>query len=198
MIEYGKNRIGVNFIFFEPITLGFPSRENLEKIDYDGVTLGDYATIRSGTILYSDVIAGSHLSTGHNVLVREHTRIGDHVSLGTGVIIEGNSVIGNYANLQSLVYIPTQTTLGDYVFIGPNAVLTNDKYPPNGGNNLKGPVINDYASIGANATILPGIQIGRGSLVAAGSVVTRDVPSNTLAIGAPARIKPLPKEASRV
>jgi len=195
MIEYGINKIGENAVIFEPVTVGFPSRDNIGKRDYNGVTIGNNAVIRSGTILYSDVQAGCSFSTGHNVMVREKTIIGDHVSLGTGVIIEGNCSIGSYVNLQSLVYIPTNSVIGDHVFIGPNTVLTNDKYPPHGGPNLTGPVIADHASIGANATILPGVHIGKGSLVAAGSVVTRDVPEKKLAIGSPARIKDLPKGA---
>jgi acetyltransferase-like isoleucine patch superfamily enzyme len=197
MIEYGINQIGKNVRIFDPVTLGFPSREYLGRTDHPGVILGDDATIRSGTILYSDVRTGSHLSTGHNVLVREKTSIGDHVSLGTGVIIEGQCTLGDYCNLQSMVYVPTNSELGDHVFIGPNAVLTNDKYPPHGGRNLHGPKIRDYVSIGANSTILPGITIGEGALIAAGSIVTRDVPPFTLAIGSPARIKPLPDGAKR-
>jgi acetyltransferase-like isoleucine patch superfamily enzyme len=168
------------------------------KTEFPGVTIGNNATIRTGTILYSDVLIGDNFSSGHNVLVREKTTIGDHVSLGTNVIVEGNCIIGDHANLQSLVYIPTNTKIGSHVFIGPNTVLTNDKYPPNGGKNLTGPVIEDYASIGANATILPGVRIGKGSLVAAGSVVTRDVPPGSLAVGAPARIQKLPAGAERV
>lgn len=130
-------------------------------------------------------------------MVREKTTIGDNVSIGTNVIIEGYSEIGDYCNLQSLVYIPTNTIIGDHVFIGPNTVLTNDKYPPHGGNTLTGPVIEDYASIGANVTILPGVRIGAHSLVAAGSVVTKDVPPETLAVGNPAKIRPLPEGAKR-
>ena len=91
-----------------------------------------------------------------------------------------------------MVYIPTNTTIGDHVFIGPNAVLTNDRYPPSGC--LEGPVIKTGAAIGANATILPGVCIGEGAFVAAGSIVTRDVPDHMMAIGTPARIKELPKE----
>ena len=192
MIEYGINQIGDNVTLFEPVTLGFPSRQYIGKKKYPGVTIGDEAIIRPGTVLYSDVIIGSHFSTGHNVLVREETTIGNFVSLGTGVIIEGHCLLGDHVNLQSMVYIPTNTTVGNHVFIGPNAVLTNDKYPPRGADSLKGPIIEDHASIGANMTILPGIIIGEGSLIAAGSIVTRDVPHNSLAIGAPARIKPLP------
>lgn len=195
MIEYGINHVGKNGQFFEPVTLGFPSRDYIGKKDHPGVTIGDNAIIRSGTILYADVRTGSGFSTGHNVLVREKTIIGNDVSLGTGVIIEGNCTLGDHVNLQSMVYIPTNSELGNHVFIGPNAVLTNDKYPPHGGKNLIGPTICDRASIGANSTILPGVTIGEGALIAAGSIVTKDVPSFSLAIGSPARIKPLPDGA---
>jgi acetyltransferase-like isoleucine patch superfamily enzyme len=92
-----------------------------------------------------------------------------------------------------MVYIPTNTIIGDHVFIGPNAVLTNDRYPPARTGNLVGPVLKNRAAIGANATILPGVYIGEGSLVAAGAIVTRNVPDHMLAIGSPARIKDLPR-----
>jgi len=195
VFEYGNNQVGKNVQIFDPVTLGFPSRDYIGKKDHPGVIIGDNAIIRSGTILYADVRIGSNFSTGHNVLVREKTVLGNHVSLGTGVIIEGNCTIGNHVNLQSMVYVPTNSELGNYVFIGPNAVLTNDKYPPHGGKNLFGPIVRDHASIGANATILPGVTIGEGALIAAASVITKDVPPFSLAIGSPARIKPLPEGA---
>lgn len=197
MIEYGKNHLGENATVFENVTLGFPSRENIGKNEFDGVTIGKNAILRSGTVIYSHVTCGENLSTGHNVVIRENTIIGNYVSLGTNVIIEGNCSIGDHVNLQSLVYIPTNSRIGSHVFIGPNTVLTNDKYPPHGGKDLRGPILEDYASIGANATILPGVTIGSRSLVAAGSIVTKDVPPNSLAIGAPARIMDLPPGAQQ-
>ena len=195
MAQYGQNTIGENCRIFDPVILGFPPRYFLDSLEYPGCIIGPDAVIRPGTTIYSDVSIGSNFSSGHNVFIREKTDIGSHVSLGTGVIIEGYSTIGDYSNIQSMVYIPTHSTIGSHVFIGPNSVLTNDRYPPHGGNCLAGPIIEDHASVGANVTILPGIRIGEGSLVAAGSVVTRDVPSRTLAIGSPSRIKPLPKGA---
>lgn len=197
MTHYGTNTIGDDPCIFENVILGFPSRKYIGKTEFPGVVIGKRAIIRPGTTIYSDVVIGDEFSSGHNVLVREDTTIGDHVSLGTNVIIEGNCQIGDHANLQSLVYVPTNSRIGSHVFIGPNAVLTNDKYPPHGGNDLRGPVIEDYVSIGANATLLPGVRIGSGSLVAAGSVVTRDVPPHSLAIGSPARIRELPEGAER-
>lgn len=193
--HFGLNTIGNNVRIFDPVYLGFPPRYYLDKNEYPGCIIGDNSVIRPGTTIYADVKIGSSFSSGHNVLIREKTVIGNSVSIGTGVIIEGCSEIGDFCNLQSLVYIPTNSVLGSHVFIGPNTVCTNDKYPPHGGENLKGPIIDDYASIGANVTLLPGVKIGKGSLIAAGSVVTKDVPPEKLALGNPARVKDLPKGA---
>jgi len=193
MIEYGNNKVGPNAQIFEPVTLGFPSRDKIGKTNFPGTTIGKDAIIRSGTIIYCDVTIGDQFRSGHNVIIREKTRIGNHVAIGTATVIEGNTTVGNHVNLQSMVYIPTDTKVGNRVFIGPNAVLTNDRYPPSGIGGLIGPCIKDGAAIGANATILPGICIGEGSLVAAGAVVTRDVPDYMLAVGSPAKIKDLPK-----
>jgi acetyltransferase-like isoleucine patch superfamily enzyme len=192
MREYGINIIGEGAQIFEPVTIGFPSRENIGKAGYPGTTIGHHAILRSGTIIYCDVIIGNYFQSGHNTLIREKTRIGDRTAIGTATVIDGNTSIGNDVSLQSLVYIPTNTTIGNHVFIGPNAVLTNDRYPPS--RCLKGPVVKTGAAIGANATILPGVCIGEGALVAAGSIVTRDVPDYMMAVGTPARMKELPKE----
>ena len=141
MKEYGINVIGEGAQIFEPVTIGFPSRENIGKTGFPGSTIGRHAVLRSGTIIYCDVIIGDNFQSGHNTLIREKTRIGDRTAIGTATVIDGNTSIGNGVSLQSMVYIPTNTTIGDSVFIGPNAVLTNDRYPPSG--SLEGPVIKD-------------------------------------------------------
>jgi len=194
MIEYGKNSIGKGSQIFEPVTLGFPSRDNMGKTGFTGTIIGKNAVIRSGTIIYCDVTIGDQFQSGHNVLIREKTRIGDGVAIGTSAVIEGNTSIGDNVSLQSMVYIPTDTVIGNKVFIGPNTVLTNDRYPPTRIGGLKGPQIMAGAAIGANATLLPGVCIGEGALVAAGAIVTRDVPAHMLAIGAPAKITALPQK----
>lgn len=195
MKEYGKNVIGEGAQVFEPVTIGFPSRENLGKTGFSGTTIGHHAVLRSGTIIYCDVIIGDNFQSGHNTLIREKTRIGDRTAIGTATVIDGNTTIGNDVSLQTMVYIPTNTTIGDHVFIGPNAVLTNDRYPPSG--SLEGPVVKTGAAIGANATILPGVCIGEGAFVAAGSIVTRDVPDHMMAVGIPARMKDLPQAMAK-
>jgi acetyltransferase-like isoleucine patch superfamily enzyme len=196
MKEYGINVVGEGIQIFEPVTIGFPSRENIGKNNFPGTTIGRNAVLRPGTVIYCDVTIGDNFQSGHNSVIREKTRIGNRTVVGTATVIDGNTTIGSEVSLQSMVYIPTNTTIGDRVFIGPNAVLTNDRFPPSGV--LAGPVIKDGAALGANTTILPGICIGEGAFVAAGSVVTRDVPAGMMAIGAPARMKDLPSEMRRM
>jgi len=188
----GNYKKGRDCYLSEDVKLGIPSREWIGKEECPGTTIGKNAFIRSGTNIYCEVTIGDEFQTGHNVLIREKTTIKNGVTIGTASIIEGHCTIGNNVSIQSMVYIPTNTIIGNNVFIGPNAVFTNDLYPPSD-NALKGPIFKDNVSIGANATILPGITLGEGSLVAAGAVVTKDVPSGMLAVGNPARFRKLPE-----
>ncbi|MFC2001668.1 acyltransferase [Chloroflexota bacterium] len=199
---YGKSSIGESSLLLEKVIIGYPHAEilniiknediSIENYQFQGAIIGDNALIRPNTIIYCHVTIGKNFKTGHNVLIREYTKIGDNVSIGTNSIIEGNTNIGNNVNIQSNVFIPRDTIIGDFVFIGPHAVLANDKYPIRKNATLKGPVIRKGVSIGANATILSGVELGEGSLIAAGALVTKDIPPWKLAIGSPADIRELP------
>lgn len=165
--------------------------------DHDGAAnparIGPSVRVRSGTVIYADVSLAAGCQTGHHVTVREATRVGEDGVIGTNVVIDGQVTIGARASLQTGVYLPPGTTLGDDVFVGPYAVFTNDPYPLRVDAELVGPTLEDHVSVGANATVLPGVTIGRGSFVAAGAVVTDDVPPGTLAVGTPASNRQLPE-----
>ncbi|MEM2763652.1 MAG: DapH/DapD/GlmU-related protein, partial [Sulfolobales archaeon] len=122
---------------------------------------------------------------GHNVLIREGTVVNAKTKIGTGTIVDGHTTIGNNSNIQSGVYIPISTKIGNRVFIGPRAVITNDRYPPS--KRIVETIIEDDAVIGANSTIVAGVRIGRRAVVAAGAVVTKDVDSDTVVAGVPAK-----------
>lgn len=160
--------------------------------------IGKNAFIRSNSVIYDDVVIGENFTTGHGAVIREKTSIGDHVLIGTNSVVEGQCTIGNNVSIQSNVYIPIKTNIEDYVFMGPCVCITNDKYPIRIDFDLKGPTIRRGASIGANSTFLSGIEIGEGAMVAAGAIVTHDVPPYYLAIGAPAKIKPLPERLKKL
>ena len=200
---YGKNRVGDDGIVLEDVILGYPTTDILldvsarriaaEYLDYSGTVIANNAVIRSHAIFYREVTVGHHVRTGHRAMVRENCRIGDHVMIGSNVVIDNNCLIGSHVSIQSSVYIPTGTEIGDYVFLGPNSVILNDPYPIREGSRLAPPVLERGVTIGGNATILPGIRLGEGCFVAAGALVTKNVPAWSLAIGSPARFSDLPE-----
>lgn len=134
-------------------------------------------------------IIGDGTSIWINVQVREGAKIGQKCILSKDVYIDADVEIGDFCKVQNGVSIYKGVTIGDKVFVGPNAAFTNDKVPrafdPNW--RITETRIEEGASIGANATIVCGITIGEYAMVAAGAVVTKDVPPYTLVMGNPAR-----------
>ncbi len=201
---YGNSSIGEGSVIMENCIIGYPEHNVLKEIielnivasehTFIGSTIGKNAMIRPNTTIFSNVNAGNKFMTGHNAMVRENTEIGDHVLVGTNTIIDGNCKIGSNVSIQGNAYIPTHATIENNVFIGPCSCLTNDRYPVRGEYVPLGPTIREGASIGGNVTIVPEIEIGKGAMVAAGALVTKDVPDWKMAVGCPARIQNLPEE----
>lgn len=125
-------------------------------------------------------------------------RIGADCNICDHTFIENDVVVGNRVTVKCGVQLWDGLRVEDDVFIGPNVTFTNDPYPRIGIRVAKYPltVLCQGCSIGANATILPGIRIGRGAMVGAGSVVTKDVPEFVLVSGSPARVRRRLSDAS--
>lgn len=123
-------------------------------------------------------------------VVFKDARIGKNCNICSHTLIENDVIIGNNVTVKSGVYIWDGARIEDNVFIGPCVAFTNDKMPRSKiyPEKFEGIIIKKGSSIGANATILPGITIGENAMVGAGSVVTKDVPANAVVIGNPAKI----------
>jgi acetyltransferase-like isoleucine patch superfamily enzyme/dTDP-4-dehydrorhamnose 3,5-epimerase-like enzyme len=136
-----------------------------------------------------------HLGAGTRVWAFAHLLggavVGSDCNICDGVFIENDVVIGSRVTIKCGVQLWDGTRIEDDVFIGPNATFTNDKFPRSRHTrtDCKPTIIGKGASIGANATILPGIEVGPEAMVGAGAVVTRQVPPHAIVVGNPARIK---------
>ncbi len=147
--------------------------------------------IHPTAIVEENVKIGENTRIWHFVHIRKNAKIGKNCNLGKDVYIDTGVEIGNNVKIQNGVSIYRGVKVEDDVFIGPYAVFTNDLYPRSFNKEWKvvPTIIKRGASIGANATIVCGVTIGEYSLVAAGSVVTKDVPNFGLVLGNPARLK---------
>ena len=154
-------------------------------------------TIAANADVAASAVLGKDCKIWHLAQVREDVRMGDNCIVGRGAYVGTGVTLGDNCKIQNYALVYEPATLADGVFIGPAVVLTNDTYPravsPDG--SLKsahdwtpvGVTIEEGASIGARAVCVAPVTIGRWSTVAAGAVVTKDVPAFALVAGVPAR-----------
>ena len=124
------------------------------------------------------------------VVVLEGAQIGRNCNVCSHCFIENDVVIGNFGTIKNGVYLWDGTRIEDNVFIGPNVTFSNDRFPRSKHypEKFETTVVKRGASIGANATILPGLTLGENCIVGAGAVVTRSVPDHAVVVGNPARV----------
>jgi acetyltransferase-like isoleucine patch superfamily enzyme len=150
------------------------------------LVIGAGALIRSHSIFYEGSEFGPGLVTGHRVTVRERFIAGAALQIGTLCDFQGHATVGDYVRTHSSVHIGQRTTIGNFVWVFPYTVFTNDPHPPSEGY-LRGVVVEDFAVVATMVTVMPGVRIGTRALVGAHSLVTRDVPPDTVAVGVPAK-----------
>jgi acetyltransferase-like isoleucine patch superfamily enzyme len=155
------------------------------------VIIGPECAIGPHAVIYYDVQIGRNTLIGDGASIREKVRIGDHCIISRGVTINYNTTIGNRTKIMDLTHITGNCEIGDDVFIAVLVATTNDSAIGKQGYDearMRGPRIANGAAIGAMANLLPGVSIGAGAVIAAGSLVSRDIPAGKFALGSPARV----------
>jgi acetyltransferase-like isoleucine patch superfamily enzyme len=151
--------------------------------------LGVRVTVCAGAIVYAGSVIGDEAIIGDQTQVRERSVIGPQTVVGRGSAIDNDVMIGARVKVQTNVYVTGFSVVEDDVFIGPRASTTNDdtmsRHAP--GEALRGPTLRRACRIGGGAVLVPGVEVGEEAFVAAGAVVTKDVPPRAFMVGVPAR-----------
>jgi acetyltransferase-like isoleucine patch superfamily enzyme len=151
--------------------------------------MGVRVTVCAGAIVYAGSVVGDEVIIGDQAQVRERSVIGPQTVVGRGSAIDNDVVIGARVKIQSNVYVTAFSVVEDEVFIGPGASTTNDdtmgRHPR--GEALRGATLRRACRIGGGAVLVPDVEVGEEAFVAAGAVVTKDVPPRAFMVGVPAR-----------
>lgn len=155
------------------------------------IVVGNNCHIGPHAVIFYDVEIGENTLIGDGASIREQCRIGKGCLISRYVTINYSTIVGDGTDIMDNSHITGKCTIGKHVFIAPSVTTGNDNSVGKAGyneNNIGGPSIEDNASIGIGAILLPGTRIGNNALVAAGSVVTKDVPPRAVVMGVPAKI----------
>jgi acetyltransferase-like isoleucine patch superfamily enzyme len=155
----------------------------------DKVSIGEGALIGGHVVIHFGVRIGAGARVGDHAQIRDGAEIGAGSTVGSFVSVDPEVVVGERVSIQTRCYITGGTRIEDDVFVGPGVTLTNDnsmnRHRPEF--EFEGPLLRRACRIGGGATICPGVEIGEEAFVAAGAVVTADVPPRTVVMGVPAR-----------
>jgi UDP-2-acetamido-3-amino-2,3-dideoxy-glucuronate N-acetyltransferase len=151
--------------------------------------LGEGATVGAGAVIAAGTRVGPGAFVGDRAFVRERAVIGEASAIGAATNVDNDVTIGARVKVQTGCYITAFTTIEDDVFVAPCVTTTNDNTMGRHGANyeLRGALLRRACRVGAGSILLPGVEVGEEAFVAAGALVTRNVPSRTLVMGVPAK-----------
>jgi UDP-2-acetamido-3-amino-2,3-dideoxy-glucuronate N-acetyltransferase len=196
--------IGDGVTIQDGVVLGKPPRLSPRSSTVGAVdaplTIGDGASICTQAIVFAGATIGAGSIVGDQAYVRERAVIGRDTVIGRGASIDNDVVVGDRVRVQSQVYLTGFSVVEDDVFLGPCAMTTNDDTMARHGAEagLRGPVLRRACRIGGGAVLVPGVEVGEEAFVAAGAVVTNDVPAFAVVMGVPARVVRRVPESDRL
>lgn len=210
----GQCQIGDGSLVDESAIIGHPCKAaQLGERSLDssaGASIGANCIIRSNSVIYENTVLGDNVQTANNVIIREDVRIGDGSVFGGGSIVLAGAQLGRNVRVMEQSLVCEGAVVGNDVFIAPHVSFTRGRhmlgafihagrmseeeadalemrYADPAGPSV---TIGDDVRIGANSVILAGVSVGNGAVIAAGSVVSLDIPENHLVVGNPGRIIP--------
>jgi acetyltransferase-like isoleucine patch superfamily enzyme len=154
------------------------------------LVLGARVTVCAGAVVFAGASIADGSILGDQSYVRERSRIGEGSVIGRGSVVDNDVVVGVRVRVQTNVYLTAFTTIEDDVFVGPGATTTNDDTMSRHGPEmqLRGAILRRACRVGGGTVLTPGVEVGEEAFVAAGAVVTRDVPARAVVMGVPARV----------
>lgn len=172
-----------------PTTPGSTARTY--SAEYGETIIGENTILCPGVIIYTGTTIGHNTLLGDNCSIREKCLIGNFCIISRNVSVNYETEIGNYTKIMDNSHITGNMKVGDHVFISVLVSSTNDNSmgrSEDATDHLTGPVIEDYVTIGAGASLLPGVVVGKNAIVGASALVTKNVPDNKVVMGIPAKI----------
>lgn len=178
--------IGEGVVVQEGAILGKPTLRGSSK---EPLRVGDGARIGAQAILFDGAVIGEGVTIGDQAYVRERAVIGAGTLIGRGSCVDPDVVIGERVSIQTNVYVTAFSVIEDDVFVGPGVTMTNDDTMGRHGPEyqLRGATLRRACRVGGGVVLCPGVEVGEDAFVAAGAVVTKDVPPGARVMGVPAR-----------
>jgi acetyltransferase-like isoleucine patch superfamily enzyme len=185
--------IGAGCVIEDHVVLGKRPRLASSSAARGGVgrlELGEGATVCAGAVVLAGARIGEAAIVGDQSFVRERSAIGAGSAIGRGSVVDNDVSLGVRVRLQTNVYLTAFSLVEDDVFVGPGAITTNDDTIARHSRQvpLRGAILRRACRIGGGAVLTPGVEIGEEAFVAAGAVVTNDVPARAVVMGVPAHV----------
>ena len=193
VVVHSRTAVGARCAVEDHVVLGKPprlARTSVAHGDVGPLEIGDDVSVCTGAVVFAGARLGDGVILGDQSYVRERSTIGPGTVIGRGSVVDNDVVIGERVRIQTNVYVTAYSVLEDDVFVGPGTTTTNDDTIARHGPDeaLQGVVLRRACRVGGGVVLRPGVEVGEEAFVAAGAVVTQDVPARALVMGVPARV----------
>jgi acetyltransferase-like isoleucine patch superfamily enzyme len=186
--------VGEGCVVEEHVVLGkrprLAAHSSAPRTEPPPLVLGDRVTVCCGAVVFAGARVADGCIVGDQAHVRERSSLGERTVIGRGSSVDNDVEIGARVRVQTLVYLTAFTLVEDDVFVGPGASTTNDstmaRHEPE--MPLRGAVLRRACRVGGGVVLTPGVEVGEEAFVAAGAIVTKDVPARAVVMGVPARV----------